>query len=260
MHLIPECEPLISICIPAYDMGGKGAIFLDSTLATVAAQDYRNYEVIVADQARGGFLNDVCKKWSAHFDLVRVETSHLIGRSSVNCNAAMRAARGNIIKILFQDDLLCKTNALSMIVEAFMSQKRRWLLCGAGQTEDGTTVKRSMIPYMHAQIRFGKNTVSSPSVLAFEAGHGLMFDENLVWLMDVEFYHRIACQFSDPAILKDTLVLNREHESQVSNNLSLKVKKDELRYVRNKFLSSETLSDFYEYCRQSLKLFRKGLF
>ena len=95
--------------------------------------------------------------------------------------------------------------------------------------------------------------------LAFEAGHGLMFDENLVWLMDVEFYHRIACQFSDPAILKDTLVLNREHESQVSNNLSLKVK-DELRYVRNKFLSSETLSDFYEYCRQSLKLFRKGLF
>ena len=47
-----------------------------------------------------------------------------------------------------------------------------------------------------------KNTVSSPSVLAFEAGHGLMFDENLVWLMDVEFYHRIACQFSDPAILR----------------------------------------------------------
>ena len=35
----------------------------------------------------------------------------------------MRAARGNIIKILFQDDLLCKTNALSMIVEAFIRQK-----------------------------------------------------------------------------------------------------------------------------------------
>ena len=59
-----------------------------------------------------------------------------------------------------------------------------WLLTGS-ELQDGKTIERPMVPHLtHYTLA---NTVSSPSVLAFRAWR-VFFDENLIWLMDVELY------------------------------------------------------------------------
>ena len=92
--------PIISICIPAYEMGGDGARFLDEALAGIAAQTFQDFEVVVADQSEDDEVSAVCDGWGGHFDIQRLDTRHLARRASSNCNEAMRASRGKIIKIL----------------------------------------------------------------------------------------------------------------------------------------------------------------
>ena len=124
----------------------------------------------------------------------------------------MRHASGRILKILFQDDFLCSDTALEQIAAGFADPAQKWLLCGSGVCRDGKTVENPMVPQLNPRLRFGRNTVSSPSVLALRAEVGLHFDESLIWLMDVEFYDRCAQQLGAPVILPETLVANRLHE------------------------------------------------
>jgi hypothetical protein len=79
------------------------------------------------------------------------------------------------------------------------------------------------------------------------------FDENLIWLMDVDLYKRLWDALGDPVILPQTLVVNRIHEGQVSASVSKSLRQKELRYVRQKFAASTSLSGYLEYLRQRIK-------
>ena len=107
---------------------------------------------------------------------------------------------------------------------AFSYDNTKWLLYGSGQTHDGRSLIKTMVPRIHPQIRFGKNTVSSPSVLAIERELGMMFDEDLVWLMDVEFYHRIAITLGAPCILRGRSNANTNVPRVVLNIRSVRLR------------------------------------
>ena len=73
----------------------------------------------------------------------------------------------------------------------------------------------------------GKNTISSPSVLTIKNEKPLLFDEKLIWLMDVDYYKRCYNKFGNPKIINNINVVNRIGLHQVSNsivNLSIKIK------------------------------------
>ena len=136
-------------------------------------------------------------------------------------------------------------DALEQIARGFDGDAgARWLLCGSGVSRDGETVGNPMVPLLNDQLRFGRNTVSSPSVLALRAEVGLHFDENLIWLMDVEFYDRCAQQLGAPVILPDVLVANRLHEGQVSARVTKPLRRSELRHVWRKTRARAGWRDF----------------
>ena len=55
---------------------------------------------------------------------------------------------------------------------------------------DGISVFRKFYPNYNDNIQFGKNTISSPSVLAIKRENYISFDEELIYLMDVDLYKR----------------------------------------------------------------------
>ncbi|WP_425045328.1 glycosyltransferase family 2 protein [Primorskyibacter sp. S87] len=245
--------PDLSICIPAYDMGGDGARFLRESLDVLKKQTFRSFEVIVSDQSDESAVQEVCDAAGAGMAVRHLWFREGKRQASANCNNAIRHARGDIVKVLFQDDLLSGDDALEKIAAGFADPHVSWALCGSGVTRDGTTVERPMIPRMHPQIHFGKNTVSSPSVLAARRDKVLEFDEDLIWLMDVEIYRRYELQYGPPAILPDTLILNRLHAGQVSAGVTPDLRRRELAYVRQKFSGSEAFRDRLAYLKQVLK-------
>jgi glycosyltransferase involved in cell wall biosynthesis len=246
--------PFLSLCIPTYEMGGDGARYLDDSLARIAAQDFHDLEVVVADQSEDDAVARICAARAGDLRLRRIDTRATARTSSANTNAAMRAARGQVLKILFQDDLLVGKGALARIAAAFDDPATSWVLCGSGVTRDGMTIDRPMVPRIEAGLEYGRNTVSSPSVLALRAGRDLWFDEDLIWLMDVEFYRRCADRLGPPAILEETLVANRLHAGQVSARVDRALKRRELRQVRARHRQGATWPAHRAYLWQRLKL------
>jgi glycosyltransferase involved in cell wall biosynthesis len=245
-------KPMLSICIPAYDMHLKGAEYLHQSLARLVGQDFKGFEVIISDQSDTDAVANICVQYASQLNIRRVDFRSGKRQASANTNNAMRAADGSILKVLFQDDFLVRDDALSLIVKQF-DAGADWVLCGSAKTRDGFTAERPMVPKMNPNLHFGRNTVSSPSVLAFRAGSDLFFDESLIWLMDVDFYTTCAKRFGPPGICSEVLVMNRLHEGQVSATVTPELRRQELAYIRMKYKSSETLANTLYYYRQVLK-------
>jgi len=227
-------------------MGGKGAHYLRASLDSIAGQVFRDFEVVVADQSDDDAVSDLCSSYGA-LRIRHIETPHLKRQASANTNAAIDAATGDIVKILFQDDFLNGDDALSQIAMAFDDRKIQWCLSGSDHTEDGRTLIRPFVPKFHDRIHFGQNTVSSPSVLAVRRAQAPRFDEALIWLMDVDYYKQCALRFGPPKVLPGPLVVNRLHPGQVSASVSRARVRHELRHVRRKYAAQMSLADWLYY-------------
>ena len=246
-------KPAISVCIPAYDMGGKGAEYLAASFDRLVSQSFTDFEVVVSDQSDTDGVAKVCAQFGDQMTILRVDHREGSRQASANVNNAMRHASGAIHKVLFQDDFLATQDALQQINDGFAESGAQWLLCGSGVSRDGQSVERPMVPRLTPQIRFGRNTVSSPSVLALRADTGLFFDEELIWLMDVEFYDRCHQDLDAPHILPETLVANRLHEGQVSAGVTKSLRRNELRHVWRKTRDRAGWRDARAFAYQILK-------
>ncbi|MFV1497890.1 glycosyltransferase family 2 protein [Phaeobacter sp. JH20_02] len=244
--------PAITLCIPAYAMGGDGARYLQDSFEHLCNQSFTDFDIVVSDQSDDTAVEDVCRSYEDRLSITHLWNREGLRQASANVNNAMAHATGEVIKVLFQDDLIIDSNGLSHIHDA-MGQGADWCLCGSGVTRDGSSILRPMVPRLSARLHFGKNTVSSPSVLAMRRASALEFDEQLIWLMDVDLYKRLWDTYGDPVIVQGTIIANRMHDGQVSASVSKALRQKELRYVARKFARSTTLRGWLEYLRQRLK-------
>lgn len=228
----PEDEgaaiPDISLCIPAYEMHGRGAAMLDAALASAAGQKGCAFEVVVADQSDDGSLEPVCARWGAHMALRRIDSRDVPRGNSANSNRAIAAARGRIVKILFQDDRLACPDALAQIARAFDDPACLWLLSGwTDWHPDGPS--RDVVPRLNPLLAVGLNTVGHPSVMAVRREHAPMFNPRFDWLMDVDYYQRCLEAIGQPVILAPPLVEVRRHAGQHSHRISATARRHEVR-------------------------------
>jgi glycosyltransferase involved in cell wall biosynthesis len=226
----------ISVCIPAYEMKGKGKEYLNFSFDILAKQTFKDFEIVIADHSTSSDIKDLCESWKDRLDILYVKNDHKIGVSSANINVAMKHAKGELIKILFQDDFLMGEESLEQQYDQFVDGDSHWMVTACAHTQDGIKITDPFFPRYHDQIQYGINTISSPSVLMFKNENVLDFDENLFWLMDVEYYKRLYDNFGLPTVCNFISVVNRNHENQVSHTMATEeVRKKEHEYVVKKY-------------------------
>lgn len=96
--------PLVSICIISYN----SAKTIIETIDSVAAQIYKNIEIIVSDDCSTDNTVELCLEWKREnlgVSMQIVTTDKNTGVSG-NLNRGFRAARGEWIKLMAADDLL----------------------------------------------------------------------------------------------------------------------------------------------------------
>lgn len=223
---------MISVCIPTYEMKGKGVEYLEYSFNILYSQTYKDFEIIISDHSISSEIKDLCEQWSQVLNIQYFKNEYKRGISSANINNAIKHANGDIIKILFQDDFLYDETSLEKQIECF---KGEWLITACCHY-NGKEVHKPFYPQYHDQIQYGRNTISSPSVVMFKNKNIIEFDEELFWLMDVDYYKRMYDKFGLPDICNYITVVNREHENQVSNILATEdVRKKELNYIIQKY-------------------------
>lgn len=234
----------LSIIIPCYEMYGMGCVFLDFLFQSLKNQTFKNFNIIVSDNSLNDDIKNLCQSNLLELDIIYLDNSKQTKKtSSTNLNYALNFVDKKIlyIKFLFQDDFLYDTLSLQYTFDEFeLNPDKSWLISSCCHYSDKMGIHNFMEPYFYDKIYLGEpNSISSPSVLTIRNKDVIKFDENLQWLMDVDYYKMLHLKFGDPIILKKTTCVNRLWENKVDNILSTEIKSFEINYVKNKYKEEE---------------------
>ena len=220
----------VSIVLPCYEMHGKGAEYLACALHSIFLQTWRPFEVVVADNAQDDSITQVVHRWRHLLPIVHIRPG--TRRSTDTLNAGIRACTGDVVRILFQDDLLFGPDSLELMMQEF-HRGARWCVGRNMQQVDGRLVHPST-PFACIAMAYGCNTIGPPSVLSFVNAEPLLFDEDLIWLMDCEYYLRLLERYGPPACIPYFNTIIRIWDHQLTNHISDQVKSREADIVLDK--------------------------
>lgn len=184
-------EPKVSICIPTY----KQTKYLKLCLDSVLAQSFKDYEVIITDDTP----DDTVKNFVAGYKIPNLhyfKNAVSLGTPG-NWNEALSKAKGKYIKVLHHDDYFLNKNSLGKFVDAAEKNNCSFVFSNTEVWHVSDNSRRIAMPNEiqlerlnhDAHFLFFRNKIGSPSATLF-ARNEMKFDENLKWLVDVDFYIR----------------------------------------------------------------------
>ena len=207
----------ISICCPIYTMKGKTAEkFLVEYFSHLMYQTFKGFDIVISDQSEGDNLKVICDTFSHVLDIKYFKNTSGKKNAANNVNNAVRHATGDIIKLLYMDDFFVDQDALLKIINAFerTGPDGNWLISGfTHSNEDRTQFFDTRKPWYGNKYVNGDNTTGNPSNYAVRRECAIEMDDDLLWIVDGEYFYRSYYYHGDPIMLDDVLVCFREHGS-----------------------------------------------
>ena len=184
----------LSIVIPIHDQP-RGAFFLSRLLQSLMFQTFQDFELVIVKE--GG-----------------------VGK---NINAGIKKSKGELIKILCQDDWLAHPKSLEDIVNNF---KGNWMITGSHDNRN---------PEWTDDLYLGANKLGGLSAMTLKNGDLPEFDENLQWMIDIDFYMKLYRKFGLPTILQEVNVNIGLHENQLTRTIPNEQKLLEHQLIAKKY-------------------------
>ena len=211
-----DSAPTVSVLMPTYN----GADLVGETIASLQAQTFRDFELIVVDDCSTD--NTVAAIERIADPRIRVIRSTVNRRVVLTRNAAFAEARGRYVAALDHDDL-CHPERFARQV-AFLDAHPDIVLLGtaANVLEDGALLPSSLAPLSKPAViewllRIENPLVWSSVMMRADAARRLepFMRPELVYAEDFDLYHRIAA-FGGIARLDDELLTYRRHSGGAS--------------------------------------------
>ena len=165
----------------------------------------------------------MCNEYCKSLSLVYIKNYYDRGNGPANTNVALKHCSGDLIKIMFSDDLFTDKYALEKINKRFEETDCNWVVTGFSHTRDGKNFYRPMVPRWSEHLLEGQNFMGGPSICTVKKDRLEYFDPICRMLMDTEFYHRMRYYHGMPSIIDDICVCSREGDYRVSSNLDLDI-------------------------------------
>lgn len=202
--------PLVSVCIPTY----KQVDCLRKCLQSVTDQDFSDYEIIISDDTPDDTVEEVVYNLLKNKPFRYVKNSPSLG-SPANWNRAISLATGEYIKIIHHDDWLLTPQSLKQFVDLIENNPQAVMGFSAAEAYS----MGSRLKFVHTPSECGinglkkdcntlflGNIIGPPSSIIFRNSPGLCFDENLRWLVDIDFYIRLLQGDNTFAFSKEPLI------------------------------------------------------
>lgn len=252
--MMPPSPPLVSVIVPSYN----AAHFLTETLASVAAQSYAHWEVLVIDDGSTDETPALLR--SLTMPTLRYHRQANQGVAAAR-NQGLALAKGELIAFLDADDLFAPDN-LRQKVEFLQAHPSIGLVHSAEEVFDSETAQTLRLAkgkggkVQKTLLEMRENVIHSPSSVLVRAS--LLekvggFDTRLSTSADWEMWVRLAGA-TEFGYLPQALVRYRVHQAQMHRNIP-KMEQD-MRYAfakshRAGFFENEA---HYRYCCANLYL------
>ena len=197
-------------------MKGKTAEkFLVEYLSHLMYQTFKDFDIVISDQSEDDNLKIICDTFSHVLDIKYLKNTSNKKNAANNVNNAVRYATGEIVKLLYMDDFFVDQGALLKISNAFDSNPDgKWFISGfTHSNETRTQFFDTRLPIYENKYVNGDNTTGNPSNYAVRNSCALEMDDDLLWIVDGEYFYRSYFYHGDPIKLDDVLVCFREHGS-----------------------------------------------
>jgi len=169
--------PSVSVCIPVY----RGEKFLAETIRSVLDQTYRDFELVILDNASPDDSGRIARSFGDR--RIRIETNATTLPQPENWREAVRLCRGPLIKLVCADDLLhprcleyqvgpMEADPGLAVVAArrhMIDERSRVLVPRRGLT--GLTGVRSSVEVARHVVRNGANPIGEPGGVLFRREH-----------------------------------------------------------------------------------------
>jgi glycosyltransferase involved in cell wall biosynthesis len=216
--------PFISITIPAYKNVSALARLLDS----IAIQTFTDYEVIITDDTPDTSVQDLVSSYQNIHRLIYVKNKEQLGTPE-NWNEGISIATGEWIKIMHHDDWFKTPDALQLFAKAatgdvdFIYAAYQNIFLETGKIEP------VVVSYLNRKrfnkdpwVLFASNYIGPPSVTMIRRPIHQMYDKELKWRVDTEFYIRLLQQKARLKFLPVQLINVGMHPGQVTGYTFLK--------------------------------------
>lgn len=212
----PVAAPVVSVVVPAYN----GAGVIEETLASLSAQTFDAFEVIVVDDGSADTTREIVGTWPD--PRVRLLAMTRNGGPVLARNRGVGEARGRYIAALDQDDL-CRPDRLRQQV-AYLDAHPDIVLVGTNVDflRDGRVGRSSYAkvttPALLAWLTAFENPLAWSSVmLRADAARALtpFSRQDRIYAEDFDLYQRIRA-LGGIARIDEPLVIYRQHEGGIS--------------------------------------------
>jgi glycosyltransferase involved in cell wall biosynthesis len=214
--------PRVSVIIPAYNR----AHLLKGATATVLAQTWTDFELIIVDDGSEDETRDVCMRLCTRDSRVRYIYQSNKGPNAAR-NAGVHAAQGRFIAFLDSDDLWEPTKLAKQLDIAETEANVGLVYCDwayiteAGEIRPGVNPPDLGLPSMYESLLYSNAVHGSASAVLIRKecfdSVGL-FDEALRYMEDWDMWLRVA-QYFQLAKIHDVLVYLRQHQGQEQRNM-----------------------------------------
>jgi glycosyltransferase involved in cell wall biosynthesis len=225
---------LISILIPTYEAKGKGSEFLEYSFERIEIQTFKDYDIIITDDSEDNEINLLCNKWKNKLDIKYYKNPNQKGTAS-NLNNGLSKVTNKWIKLMDFDDYFIDKYALDRIINK-LDNTYNWLVSSYLHTKDKINYFRYHIPSIN-QLLCLINTIGTCSGITLKNVDNMpLFDINLKYSHDCDFYYRFWRMYSNPIILDEPTIINYLHNDSVTNTLvNQDLINDETKYIINKY-------------------------
>lgn len=214
--------PKVSVLIPVFN----GEPFLVECLESILAQDFTDFEILLADDhSKDGSL-ELLKRYADKDPRLRFWKNPKNLGLTGNFNRCLSEARGEYIKYVLQDDKLLSPSALRQMVEALDKHPGVSLIASASYLIDRQSRKIERRDYFQPPgIWDGKrvvvyclekdaNIIGEPSLVMFrkrQAARG--YDQRYAQTVDLEMWFHLLEQ-GDLFYIAEPLCAFRQHPAQ----------------------------------------------
>jgi glycosyltransferase involved in cell wall biosynthesis len=225
-------NPKVSICIPTYNLPDN----LRRTLTSAHSQNYKEFEVIISDDSATDNIRNVVMEFSDSLP-IRYYRNHPPKGSPANWNYAISLAEGEYIKILHHDDWFATENSLAILVKLLDENPDSDFAFSSSMNcdIDGKFVNHHIpspadIKRLSADpaVLFEGNIIGGPSATIYRKRNDLIFDVNLAYLVDIDFYIQLLSKncnfgFAETPLISTLCNSNTQVTSQYVWNRKLEI-------------------------------------
>jgi len=213
-------KPLVTCIIPVFN----GEKYIEAAIESVLNQTYKNIEIIIVDDGSTDNTLNLIEKFNGNVKYIRQSNSG----SGVARNLGISKASGDFIGFLDSDDMWDK-NKILLQLECFDNNLEiEACLCNIkliNEKETGILDDEYVIvtPY----------TVCSILIKTYALKKVRLFNANLKFGEDTDWFMRIRKLEIPVKILKDTLVYARLHKDNLTNSFNVRSREEIFSKIKN---------------------------